>query len=63
MRRPSSRWICTRLTGVTTLTYSLAFRDKAGRDHMTRYDGLLANFDNLEDYLRSLPGPEGTVSG
>ena len=49
--------------GVPTLTYSLAFRDKAGRDHMTRYDGLLANFDSLEDYLRSLPGPEGTVSG
>ena len=49
--------------GVTTLTYSLAFRDKAGRDHMTKYDGLLANFDNVEEYLRSLLGPEGTVSG
>jgi uncharacterized protein YndB with AHSA1/START domain len=22
--------------------------------HMTKYDGLLANFDNKEDYLRSL---------
>jgi uncharacterized protein YndB with AHSA1/START domain len=40
--------------GVTTITYRLAFRDQAGRDHMTKYDGLLANFDNKEDYLRSL---------
>jgi uncharacterized protein YndB with AHSA1/START domain len=48
--------------GVTTLTYSLAFRDKAGRDHMTKYDGLLANFDNEEDLLRSLLEPKGTVS-
>jgi uncharacterized protein YndB with AHSA1/START domain len=40
--------------GVTKLTWSLAFRDKAGRDHMTKYDGLEANFDNVEDYLRSL---------
>ena len=47
--------------GVTTLTYSLAFRDKAGRDHMTRYDGLLANFDNLKDYLEvaARPGRHG----
>jgi uncharacterized protein YndB with AHSA1/START domain len=43
--------------GVTKLTYRLAFRDKAGRDHMTKFDGLLANFDNLDDYLRSL-GPQ-----
>jgi uncharacterized protein YndB with AHSA1/START domain len=49
--------------GVTKLTYRLAFRDQAGRDHMTRYDGLLANFDNEEDLLRSLLDPSGTVSG
>jgi uncharacterized protein YndB with AHSA1/START domain len=49
--------------GVTTLTHTLAFRDKAGRDHMTKYDGLEANFDNVEDYLRSLLDPKGTVSG
>jgi len=49
--------------GVTKLTYSLAFRDKAGRDHMTKYDGLLANFDNVGNYLRSLLDPKGTVSG
>jgi hypothetical protein len=37
--------------------YSLAFRDRAGRDHMTRYDGLVANFDNVADLLRSLLDP------
>jgi uncharacterized protein YndB with AHSA1/START domain len=49
--------------GVTKLTYRLAFRDKAGRDHMTKFDGLEANFDNVEDLLRSLLDPKGTVSG
>jgi uncharacterized protein YndB with AHSA1/START domain len=49
--------------GVTKLTYRLAFRDKAGRNHMTRYDGLLANFDNVEGLLRSLLDPKGTVAG
>ena len=49
--------------GVTKLTHRLAFRDKAGRDHMTKYDGLEANFDNVEDYLRSLLDPKGAVSG
>jgi uncharacterized protein YndB with AHSA1/START domain len=43
--------------GVTRMTYRLAFRDKAGRDRMTKYDGLLANFDNEEDLLRSLLDP------
>jgi uncharacterized protein YndB with AHSA1/START domain len=45
--------------GVTKLTYRLAFRDRAGRDHMTKYDGLLANFDNLENYLMSLLAEKG----
>jgi uncharacterized protein YndB with AHSA1/START domain len=49
--------------GVTTLTYRLAFRDQAGRDHMTNYDGILANFDNVEDLLSSRLDPRGTVSG
>jgi uncharacterized protein YndB with AHSA1/START domain len=49
--------------GVTKLTHRLAFRDQAGRDHMTKYDGLEANFDNVEDLLRSLLDPQGTVSG
>ncbi len=48
---------------VTTLTNTLAFRDKAGRDHMTKFDGFLASFDKLEDHLRSLLGPGRTVSG
>ncbi len=49
--------------GVTTLTWKLAFRDKAGRDHMTKFDGIEANFDNAEDLLRSLLDQEGTASG
>ena len=46
--------------GVTTLTTRLAFRDKAGRDHMTRHDGQEDSFDKMEDYLASLldPGSE-----
>jgi uncharacterized protein YndB with AHSA1/START domain len=40
--------------GVTTLTWTLAFRDKTGRDHMTKYDGMEANLDNVEDLLTSL---------
>lgn len=40
--------------GVTKLSWRLAFRDKAGRDRMTKFDGVVANFDNVEEYLRSL---------
>ena len=46
--------------GVTTLTMRLAFRDKAGRDHMTRFDGQQDSFDQAEDILRSLVGLNGT---
>jgi uncharacterized protein YndB with AHSA1/START domain len=49
--------------GVTKVTHRMAFRDQAGRDHMTKYDGLEENFDNAEDLLRSLLDPKGTVSG
>jgi len=49
--------------GVTRLTHRLAFRDKAGRAHMTRTDGLEASYDNVEDYLRSLLDPAEKVSG
>jgi hypothetical protein len=49
--------------GVTTLTMTLAFRDKAGRAHMTKHDGQEDSFDKLEDYLRSLLDPDATVSG
>jgi uncharacterized protein YndB with AHSA1/START domain len=40
--------------GVTKLTMSVAFRDKAGRAHMTKSDGQEDSFNKLEDYLRSL---------
>ena len=49
--------------GVTTLTTRLAFRDQAGRDHMNKTDGFEASYDHMEDHLRSLLGPEGSVSG
>lgn len=49
--------------GVTKLTMKLAFRDKAGRDHMTKFDGQEDSFDKMEDYLRSLLDPNGPVSG
>jgi len=48
--------------GVTTLTMRLAFRDQAGRDHMTKHDGQEDSLDKMEDYLRSLLDPEETVS-
>ena len=38
----------------TDLTWTLAFADKAGRDHMTKYDGIEANFENVADYLATL---------
>jgi uncharacterized protein YndB with AHSA1/START domain len=40
--------------GVTTLTMRLAFRDAAGRAHMSGGDGQESSFDKLEDYLASL---------
>ena len=49
--------------GVTTLTLRMAFRDRAGRAHMTTHDGQADSFDKLEDYLRSLVEPKDAVSG
>jgi len=49
--------------GVTKLTQRLAFRDKAGRDHMTKSDGQEDSFNKMEDYLRSLLDQKETVSG
>jgi uncharacterized protein YndB with AHSA1/START domain len=47
--------------GLTTMTYSLAFRDQVGRDHMTKYDGLESSFDNVTDYVHALvDGPTQT---
>ena len=48
--------------GVTKLTMTLAFRDQAGRDHMSSSDGQESSFDKLEDYVRSLLEQEHTVS-
>lgn len=49
--------------GVTTLTWTLAFPDEAARAHWTGTDGLEANFDKVEDVLRALLEPEGSVAG
>ena len=49
--------------GVTKLTMTLSFRDKAGRAHMTTSDGQQDSFDKMEDYLRSLLDPKGAVAG
>jgi hypothetical protein len=47
---------------VTKVKMNLAFRDQAGRDHMTKGDGQEDSWDKMEDYLRSLVAG-GTVSG
>jgi uncharacterized protein YndB with AHSA1/START domain len=49
--------------GVTKLTMTLAFRDQAGRGHMTGHDGQGDSFDKLEDYLRSLLDRERAATG
>jgi uncharacterized protein YndB with AHSA1/START domain len=49
--------------GVTTMKYSLAFRDKAGRDHMTKFDGHSATFDHVASYLKTLIEGDEPVSG
>jgi uncharacterized protein YndB with AHSA1/START domain len=48
--------------GVTKLTMTLAFRDQAGREHMTMSDGQEDSFNKMEDYLRSLLEERETVS-
>ena len=42
---------------MTTFNWRLAFRDKAGRDHMTGFDGQQDSLDEMEDILRSLLDP------
>jgi len=49
--------------GVTKMINKLAFRDKAGRDHMTKFDGMEDSFDKMEDYLRSLFETKKSVLG
>ena len=40
--------------GITTLTSTLAFADRADREHMQKYDGMISSIENVEDYLSSL---------
>jgi uncharacterized protein YndB with AHSA1/START domain len=42
--------------GVTKLSHTLTFRDKAGRARMTKTDGLEANYDHVAKLLMSLLG-------
>jgi uncharacterized protein YndB with AHSA1/START domain len=53
----------TEADGVTTVRMNLAFRDQAGRDHMTRTDGQEDSWDKMEDYLASLVGQRGSAAG
>jgi uncharacterized protein YndB with AHSA1/START domain len=48
--------------GVTKVRMNLAFRDQAGRDHMTKTDGQEDSWDKMEDYLRSLVEPSATAT-
>jgi uncharacterized protein YndB with AHSA1/START domain len=48
--------------GATKMVYSMVFPDKAGRDHMNKYDGLLSSFENVDKYVQSLV-PHEAVSG
>ncbi len=48
--------------GVTKMTLRLAFRDQAGRDHMTKTDGFEDTSDKMATYLKSLVNPNGTVT-
>jgi uncharacterized protein YndB with AHSA1/START domain len=40
--------------GVTTFTWTLAFRDRAGRDRMTSFDGQQDSLDEIDTILRGL---------
>jgi uncharacterized protein YndB with AHSA1/START domain len=40
--------------GVTTFAWKLAFRDQAGRDRMTSFEGQEESLDEMEDILASL---------
>lgn len=46
--------------GVTTLTWSLVFADRAGRDLMTSFEGQQESLDMMEDILKSLLQPNHT---
>jgi uncharacterized protein YndB with AHSA1/START domain len=48
--------------GVTRMTNTLAFRDQAGRDHMTTTDGMEDSFGKLATYLLSLVEADADAS-
>lgn len=48
--------------GVTTMTQTTTFRDKTGRAHMTKFDGIEAYFDHIEELLQSMLEAEGAVT-
>ncbi|HVB71607.1 MAG TPA: SRPBCC domain-containing protein [Acidimicrobiales bacterium] len=48
--------------GVTKMTLNLAFRDMAGRGHMTMTDGFEDTSDKMAAYLSALVDGGGTVS-
>jgi uncharacterized protein YndB with AHSA1/START domain len=48
---------------VTKLTWMLVFRDQADRDHMKKYDGIEAGFENVANYLKSLVDQEARAAG
>jgi uncharacterized protein YndB with AHSA1/START domain len=48
--------------GVTRLRHLLAFRDQAGRDRMWRTDGLEANYEHVDNLVRSLVEQQGRTS-
>ena len=48
--------------GVTKVIMNLAFRDQAGRAHMTRTDGQEDSWDKMEDYLRTLVDPSRPIA-
>ena len=50
-------------SGVTELTWTLRFDDRAGRDHMKTLDGIESNFNIVEDYLKSLLDSKNTSFG
>ncbi len=50
------------VNGVTKLTNSLAFRDQAGRDHMTKTDGFEDSFNKMDAYITSLVNPTEQTS-
>jgi uncharacterized protein YndB with AHSA1/START domain len=47
--------------GTTTLTFTLSFRDPAGRP--TKFEGMQESFDRIDDVVRSLLDPGGAAAG